>query len=472
MSVRRPYGNPKGRWRGSFGLAALIAIYIFVNALIWIAAEPGVRLAKAADGQSWYHPAIALMKHGGFVLLDDPQRADTYRPPLYPLFEAAAMTVAGGEAPEAIAIAQIILLLLCGLLFRDTVRDWLPGWENLGFTLLVLNPNVLSTAQFVQSEILFLAFVTLAFWAAARYARGHGGWGVVLVTGLGVALACLTRPTAQFLLFTLPLLFPLLAIAGAAAGVRRAFVQGLSTLLLALAVIAPWAWFVASEGHGLALSANEGKYRYVWDQVTMIEALSNDISYHEADKRLTSPGGKEHAFIESQGEAWKSLSATERHKALADAGMNVLLSYPVSDFAKTLYRSQAQFYFAGGAGNWHNLFGIGSESVSQAWFSSAQADVWALLKRLFADVPPSGLVLSAIALGFAVTARLIGLIGVFALMRDMRWGLLLIISGIVLYFAFIHVFVGNSRYRVSVEPMLMFLVLAGLDQITQILGRR
>ncbi len=151
--------------------------------------------------------------------------------------------------------------------------------------------------------------------------------------------------------------------------------------------------------------------------------------------------------------------------------MAVLLSYPVADFAKALFRSQAQFYFAGGAGNWHNLFDIGAESVSVAWFTNAQDELWPLLQRLFSDVPPAGLVFSTLAIGFTVLARLIGLIGILSLCRTERWGLLLVIAGIVLYFAFIHVFVGNSRYRVAVEPMLMFLTIGGLDQLYRRFGR-
>jgi 4-amino-4-deoxy-L-arabinose transferase-like glycosyltransferase len=445
------------------GLIAIVALYLLTNIVIWIFANPGARLEEAADAGSWYRPALALMAHGGFVDLNDPTRIDTYRPPLYPLFEAAAMTVAGGPNPGAVAIAQIVLLLLVGLLFRDVVRDWMPGWENLGMALLVFNPNVLSSAQFVQSEILFLAFTTLTFWGATKYARGGREWRYALLTGLGVALACLTRPTAQFLLFALPILFPLLAAIRHRVKLHIALAQGIAALTLAFIVLAPWVSLVAAQGHGLALSDSAGKYRYVWDQVVMIEAQTKGLSYHDAEARLSEPGGAQHDFIEKQGAAWETLPTPERNKALAGEGMTILLSYPTLDFAKALYRSVAQFFFAGGAGNWHNLFGIGAESLSEAWFTNAQDDLWNLLKRLFEGVPLTGLIFSAIAIGFAILTRVIGLIGLISFFNRDRLGLLLVISGFVSYFALIHVFVGNSRYRVSVEPMLMLLFLSGLN---------
>ena len=381
---RRDGGLPRETQRR--GLVFVVALYLIANALIWVFVVPDVRLAEAADGSTWYRPALAILMHGDFVDLDDPSLTDTYRPPLYPLFAAAAMKVAGDPSPAAIAIAQIALLLLVGLLFRDLVRDWMPGWEDFGMGLLLLNPSVLSSAQFVQSEILFLAFTTLAFWSTTKYLHDRGRWRFALLTGLAVALACLTRPTAQFLLFTLPVLFPLLDLVERRHTLKRATIQGVLSFSLAIVVIAPWVYLVASQGHGLALSDSAGKYRYIWDQVVIIEAQSKGLSYHEAAARIIASGGRQHNFIARQGNAWKTMSGPDRNKALADEGMAVLLSYPASDFAKALYRSHGQFFFAGGAGNWHNLFDIGAEAVSLSWFTSAQDDLWALLKRLFENL--------------------------------------------------------------------------------------
>lgn len=469
MNLRATSRRPRRtQWRG---LAIIVLLYALANAAIWIFADPEARLARAADGESWHRPALALLFHGGFVDLEDPDLVDTYRPPLYTIFQAAAMSVAGGPSAGAIVFAQSVLLLLVGLLFRNTVADWMPGWENFGMALLLFNPNILSTAQFVQSEILFLAFTTLALWSAARYVRRGGGWSAALIAGLAVALACLTRPTAQFLLIALPVLFPLLALFGNRLPMRRAIAQGTAALAVALVVVAPWVSLVASQGHGMALSDSAGKYRYVWDQITLIEAQAKGLSYHQASAALAAPGGAEHDFIARQGAAWKTLSRPERNRALADEGLRVLMSYPVADFAKALYRSQAQFFFAGGAGNWHNLFGVGADTVSAAWFSGAQDDLWTLLKKLLSDIPPAGLIFSAAAIGFTMAGRLLGLIGLFAFLGRARRVLLLILLGLIAYFAFVHVFVGNSRYRIAVEPTLTLLMLGGLEQIGRMLRR-
>jgi hypothetical protein len=41
--------------------------------------------------------------------------------------------------------------------------------------------------------------------------------------------------------------------------------------------------------------------------------------------------------------------------------------------------------------------------------------------------------------------------------------MLLTIVSIISYFALVHLFVGNSRYRISIEPALMLLFLHGIE---------
>ena len=91
---------------------------------------------------------------------------------------------------------------------------------------------------------------------------------------------------------------------------------------------------------------------------------------------------------------------------------------------------------------------------------------------MFENLPPAGLIFSAVALGFTAAARVLGLFGLLAYFDRTRWGLLLIVAGFIAYFALIHVFVGNSRYRVAVEPMLMLLMLGGIEQVSRVFSRR
>ena len=208
------------------GLWLVIALYVLVSAVVWLNFDGTTRLKYSGDGESWYQPSVGLYLHGAFVYPETPDTPSIYRPPAYPVFAAAVFSIAGGPSPNAIAVGQIVLLLLVGLIFRSTVNDWLPGWGDFGMGLLIFNPNVLTIAQYVQSDTLFLFFVTIAMWAMLRYARGETGWRYAVLAGVALALACLTRPTAQFLILVLPLAFPLLdVVSGNAAMWRRGYLS-------------------------------------------------------------------------------------------------------------------------------------------------------------------------------------------------------------------------------------------------------
>ena len=79
---------------------------------------------------------------------------------------------------------------------------------------------------------------------------------------------------------------------------------------------------------------------------------------------------------------------------------------------------------------------------------------------------------SGIALGFVLFARIVGIVGLIALARKRVWPLLAALIPFIMYFALIHLFVGNSRYRMVTEPALMFLVVIGLEAIWRKIGIR
>lgn len=453
---RWAYAVPRGLW-------VVTGLYVLANIVLGVLAVPGASLAQGGDAGSYWDPALALVKHGAFVQLDNPAEPNLYRTPLYPLMISWLMHLFG-EAPGAVVVVQLALLYGAGLLFRDTVRDWLPDWENFGMALVVLNPNLLGTAHLIQSETLYLFFMTVGFWALLRIVREDFRWRNAYVAGAALAAACLAKPTSQFLVVLLPVALPMIAIvAGARSEWGRMLLQGVTAISLALAIMAPWASKLAEAGNGYSLSEHEIRYRFLWDQVVMLEANMHGLSYHDAEKRITAPGSYHASIIEAQGERWKDLGKVERYAILERHGYDAIFSYPPGVIAKVMVRSVAQFMVSGGAGNLHNLLGIDTARLNRVWFKTSQQDVGGMLKTFFGEAPLTALFISALGLGFAVLARLVGLIGIFAIWRRGHYALLLTLIGLIGYFVAVHLFHGNSRYRIPVEPAMMLLVLYGLQ---------
>jgi len=197
-------------FRASWGVFLL---FIMLNTALLVAVKEGGQLLNAADGGSWYNPARALLEYGAFVRLDDPATPMTYRQPLYPLFEAALLWLGGGVSLVPLVVGQIAVLWVTGLFARAMVNAWLPGYGVAALALVVFNPNALATVHLVQSDTLYALFITACLWAVLGYAR-EPSLRPALLGGLFLGLSCLVRPTAQYLIFLLPLLLPLLALAG------------------------------------------------------------------------------------------------------------------------------------------------------------------------------------------------------------------------------------------------------------------
>ena len=142
---------------------AVSGTYFLCNVVVAIFAEPGASLAQGGDAGSYWDPAIAFLKYGDFVQLDNPTEPDLYRTPLYPLM-ISVLIFLFGESPGAVISVQVVLLFGVGVLFRSIVSDWLSGWEDAGMALIILNPNLLGTAHLIQSETLYLLFIFALRW--------------------------------------------------------------------------------------------------------------------------------------------------------------------------------------------------------------------------------------------------------------------------------------------------------------------
>ena len=449
--------------RDKLALRWITILYLLSNAILWVNVDPPIRLEFAGDGGTWYPRSVDLYNAGTFPDPSNAEASTTYRPPGFPAFAASLFTLFGGPSAGAIAFGQILLLLATGLIFRNTVNDWLPGWGSAGMALLIFNPNVFTIAQYTQSDTLFLFFVTAAVWAVLRFARGDTRLRYPLLVGAALALACLTRATAQFLVLVLPIAFAFIDFAnGRVKEIPKSLLKGTLAAALALTLLTPWANYVRQFEGTWDLSSSEVKSRYIWDQITILDAQQIGISYHSAG---TGQASRLEAVRSRYGDEWEGMSATSRHAAILSEGYRVLLSYPVSSLLTAYQRSIFQFFTAGGSGRWHYLLVEDSSVLADTWFKTAQDNLGEMIRKFFQDGSGLAILVTAVCLAFVGVARVVGLIGIASIARQRLWSLLLVICALLTYFALVHLFVGNSRYRISVEPLLMIIFLFGIQAI-------
>lgn len=468
-------GNPVSAvLSGGAGLLAsragqvILILFVLVNLALLLAVEEGAQLLNGADAGTWHNPALALLKYGALVELDDPATPMTYRQPLYPLFEAALLWLGGGKSLIPVIVGQVAVLWITGLFARAMTEAWLPGYGVAALALVVFNPNAVATAHLIQSDTLYGLFITAALWAVLRYAK-EPSLRPALLAGLFLGLACLVRPAAQYLIFMLPLLLPLLALAGGYGRPLAARIgQGAAAVVMAGMLIVPWMAHNAQAGKGFALSPPAMVLAYVQANVAYLEKYAAGVSLAEAERKTY---GWADDYASARGAEWAAMSEHEKKKALTGDYTRALFSYDPSVIAKGYVYGWAQFFGAAGAANFHNLLGLDAPSAFTAMreknFESHLGSVIYALKRS----SPAAVMITVMALAFVIVLRALGLAGLVWMFMRRHYAVLLACAGMIAYFAVIHLFTGNSRYRLPVEPALIFLALYGVDGLRARLRR-
>src|SRR3546814_19400596 len=108
-------------------------------------------------------------------------------------------------------------------------------------------------------------------------------------------------------------------------------------------------------------------------------------------------------FIAAQGGAWQRLDDGTRGRLMFREGLRQLIDYgPITDL-RAYAQSWAQLFLGGGAGNFHNLFGLEGRSVPDLIVHGDSAGYLDALRRSLSGASLAGLSVSALAIGFAVT---------------------------------------------------------------------
>jgi hypothetical protein len=434
-------------------------VYALLAALVMMFGDTEAFTRDAADGASWTEPGRGLALHGDFVKPVDPEASLNYRPPAYPLLLAGAMLLdMDGFAPVVVG-AQLILLYLTAVVTARLATHVAPGFGALAFCLILFNPNAFGTAFFTQSETLNAFFVVLVAAGLLHFAR-RGSLLSGAGTGAAVAAVCLTRPEGMFLIILAPLCLVLLGGLGKA---RSGWAQGVKAggmaLVVSLVVTAPWMGYNAALGDGYRLTASGSTAYFVWGGAAQLEMEASGVDESTAEQRSAAA---RNAFIKAQGGRWNTLSNAERDALLVRAGLERIFSYDFGTIAANVTKATAQFLLSGGSGRLFALIGDPNSSpfsvMVRDGMSSHAAAVW----RAMTEGHGGLLLIWAAALGYVMVARLLGLVGLWWLIRRGEYDVLLIVVAGIAFYALVFPFYGISRFRVAVECLLVLLAVGGI----------
>jgi len=443
----------------------LLLLFIVVNVALYALSYEGTTFIEGADATQYYIPALSFLENGQFMLGHAPL---TFGPPLYSIFLALPIGLFGLDASTVpIIFLQAVLLYVTGYLFR-LIFLLLYSGGNAGETsnvyalllhaLIIFNPNSVITAHLVQSETLFTFLFAGALYFAIRFFF-DSQLKYLIYIGLLAGLATLTRPVSLYFLWASPLfLWIVMKLQGA--DVKK--LQLMIPLLVGITVISPWYVRNYVEFGEVFYTSNAGAYLKA--QYLQLKHKGSGWSRAEADEQhrlqyeqyLEKKKVEKRQFCLEHERDWLCNSLSSR------ASLQFIVEEPPAAHFKTLIDSWGTLFLSGGASNIRNYFGIEGKSAIVGFQNRPFKGIESI-KLLIDEMSFGYLLIFVVTMGFAVVTRVIGAVGLFYLLTERKWlpyGVFFV--EVVSLFTAAYLYLGQSRFRVPLEPMLMLLTLFGL----------
>jgi len=439
-------------------------LYFSLATLMLIMVPAETMVTYGADASSWLSPAYSLLKHLDFVMLENPDIRDFYRPPVIPIFNALWLGIGGEYGIKLTVFAQIVLLAVTGYMAALIAYQIMPALALPTLILLLFNPNSLGTALLIQSEAVFTFLFTASLYFLYR-TIDKLDIPSILLSALFLGIACLARPSVQYLIILFPIIIVTLGLfySNQPAILLKTLGIGLAGMVLALTVVFPWALSLAKIEGKLSLSPASIKSIYLGDQLITLRASQTGAPMNEISQAMHQEDFNGYSGIRCDALKYENPEKVKCYQGLLDARWDAISDARIIDYAKTIFRSTANYLFSGAAGTWHNLLDtnrgamVGTSASSQA--SAASAIVGGI-----SGLGLPALFISFVCIFYSVTIKILGLVGLVAFFRCKQWAELAICLGVIIYFLAVSLFLGHSRYRVPAETT--FVILAAMGLIT------
>ena len=357
----------------------LLFVFIVVNLVLYLLSfDTYAPLAAAADAGQYLRPARSLVDYGEFTM-NPPgwtpemgeSRPFTFGTPLYSILLAVPYFLFGQNEIfyAAVIILQCSLLYFTGWLSRLFLPFFNSKRTLLIHSLVIFNPNSLTTAHLIQSETLFTLFVVISLLYIFKYIK-HGSINSLVIVGISAGLLSLTRPAGLYFVYMIPLI--LLAIElfrfiqnryrkKIIRPINISFFSFAIPVLVAFLVMSPWYARNYINNNEVFLTSESGIY--LKDNYQTLVQRGRGLTEEEAFEISDSHQLK---YFLQNGVSADCLT-DERNpncgEHVFDAVLNGILNEPIASHAKALFYSWGVLYFSGGASNFRNYIGLEGNSI-------------------------------------------------------------------------------------------------------------
>jgi len=436
-----------------------LVMYVVVNYILHIFSVPDAVYLHGADASRYYSSALSLSDGNGFGDL-------LYTVPIYPFFLSLHYKILGfNYGNDALIVTQSIMLYLTGFVagrLASKIQPYPIGW--IVMLLVILNPNAVINAHLVQTESLFSLFLIIYLSILISFLKKRNS---VVVLAFIALLVSLTRPAGMYamLVFILPSIFLLKHISW-----RKWLSINLTYYFILFSGLGLWSLNNYDKHGEFFISAHEGGVFH--DQYIALLQYGKGMSILEAEKNANSI--YEDMLVKENGSCDGDESKFKCRKIIAKAYIKAMSNEDLYVIFKASTSSFLNLMFSGGASNFANYYGIDNKK-SVTSFEKSSGSMLSLDKMtIFANsVNLKYFVVLALFWGYSILVKILLIVGlVYLFYNSSNKYLFITLIFYIFTFAAIYLFLGQSRWRVPLEPIIMIFSSLGVYQIVNFYKKR
>ena len=410
-----------------------------------------------ADSSSYLAPAKSFINELSFKDIDGKYMHNNT--PLYSIFIGLFLFLNLENYDHLVQVFQILLVIYIAYLSTKFDIELSTKQKLLIFILLLINPNFFINAFFAQTEILFtFAFISSIFFCI-KFINNTNKFSYATISIFFMLIALYVRPIGQYYLILLILflnyLFFLKKIK-----VKKIISMNMIILIILIVIISPWLMRNKSEFGSTFLSSNKGYYAL--DNLSNLIRIDNNLNHNKAYQKaiimnfeLTIKNGNYDQLYCFENE---NLRKVECIDIIFNSSMRNIYQYNKIEVFKALLFSFINTYFSGGFSNIKLIY---FDDRDSNWMNSSEVNI------KFDKLSNSKIFYQLVfifTILFSILVKLLSVIGLFKLYKNERTVFNLFIL-IFIVSTLLFMFVGNSRFRIPLEPLFVILSLYSIRKI-------
>lgn len=431
----------------------IISFFLFLglNIVVYSLSPPDSFIAQ--DTKGYLEPAQLLINQ-------DIYRSDI-RLPGYPILLAGILLIT-----DNLGLVTVLLQigfafatgLLAGLLAERIRKD--TGLLTLLFACF--NPVTLLYVQSILSDLLFsFLFVAHLFFLVKVFDK-LSIWPAI-ATGVFAGLAAVVRGNGQFLILVSPILMWLAyRTYNHQFAWKKLVLVTIISLLSSVPIVTPWLNWNMKNGNGLSFSSIFYRNYVIHENVIAAVVNCKRITLGEAKQIVY----KKFDFENSPNIAWNSIEKKNLYALMAQTPLNIMGETCGVQIIPSMFKTLATFFVSSSGRSWAQMFQL---DVDQRLEVNLGEDLskYSLTAVVRGEPCVSKITIfwHVFSIGIIILVRIFNLIGLYYIVRKKQWYLLIPLLVYTTIFAGTAGFIGYSRFRLPLSPLLAILASLGAFEV-------